>query len=106
MTTVPIRIGNPPRLPLAVRRAHLLRQLGRYVLAWGLVGVACYWTALGSTGLGLALIAIAGFTCGPRPARTPKTRGARVHDSSLGEGSAINSRVPQRGGGLPADVSP
>jgi len=67
-----LRIGNPPRLPLAARRAHLLRQLGRYLLAWGLVGVGCYWMALGSTGLGLALIAIAGFTCGPRPVRRPR----------------------------------
>lgn len=70
MTT--IHIGHPPQLPLNVRRARLLNRLGRYAIAWGVVGVGCYWVSLGSTGLGLAVLAIAGFICGPRPVRSPR----------------------------------
>jgi len=60
-----LRIGKPPRLPHRVRRARLLNTLGRYAIAWGVVGVGCYWITLGDTALGLALIAIAGFISGP-----------------------------------------
>lgn len=63
-----LRIGRPPQLPLAIRRARLLSRLGRYAIAWGVVGVGCYWAALGSTALGIAVLAIAGFICGPRRA--------------------------------------
>lgn len=65
-------IGKPPQLPLAIRRARLLTHLGRYAIAWGVVGVGCYWMSLGSTGVGLAVLAVAGFICGPRPIRVPR----------------------------------
>jgi len=64
-----VHVGHPPRLPLAVRRARLLHRLARIAIAWGVFGVGCYWMSLGSTGLGLGLIAIAGFISGPRPIR-------------------------------------
>lgn len=66
MSITVVRIGHPPRLPLGVRRARLLRRLGRYGLAWIVVGGACYWMALGDAPRSLALLAIAGFICGPR----------------------------------------
>jgi len=69
---ISLRVGRPPQLPHAVRRARLLNTLGRYAIAWGVVGVGCWWIALGDTSLGLAVLAIAGFICGPRPVRRPR----------------------------------
>lgn len=70
-----LRIGRPPRLPLRVRRARLLNQIGRYALAWAVVGVATFWLALGDSLSAIALLAIAAFIAAPR--WTPKTRTRR-----------------------------
>lgn len=62
------RIGHAPRLPRRERTVRLLTQLGRYALAWGVVGWACYW--IGDVHLFVPGLVIAALVANPwRPKR-------------------------------------
>lgn len=78
-------IGRAPRLPRRERIARVLTQLGRYVLAWGLVGWACYWLVdIHLFVPGMVLAAMVGNPWRPkRPARPVRRVSARAVHSGL-----------------------
>lgn len=76
---ISLRIGHAPRLPRRERTVRLLNQLGRYALAWGVVGWACYW--IGDAHLFVPGLVIAALVANPwrpkRPSR-PVRRATRL----------------------------
>ncbi len=68
-----------PQLPRRERTVRLLTQLGRYALAWGVVGWACFW--IGDVHLAVPGFAIAAMVANPwrpkRPSR-PVRRATRL----------------------------
>lgn len=95
-----IRIGHAPQLPRRERTVRLLTQLGRYALAWGVVGWACYW--IGDVHLFVPGLVIAALVANPRRPKRPSRPVRRATRSAF---DVLLRRLVVRAG-LPSATSP